>query len=349
MDRRDIILSGLRLDGLGLEVGGSYMPLAGGWPGLNVRTLDHLDTEALVEKYRQMGVDTGKVVPVDYVWRGERYSDLVGETRFDWIVASHVIEHVPDLIAFVNQCAEILSEDGVLTLAVPDRRYTFDYFRPETSLSELIDAHLQGRTVSSPGAVAAHFLYFSELAGHGTWNSAAEAEPTLLIPPDQATEKFELARRGTYVDTHAWTFTPSSFRLALHDLHQLGLVSVREARFHDAVECEFFVQLSRAGTGPSESRQELAERAQAERAFGHPEVRRTAARLQEALAELRALKREAAEPLDHGAEFTLLEVENERLRAVVEEIRASSSWRLTAPLRAAVSAVRGRPTSDGAA
>jgi SAM-dependent methyltransferase len=345
VDRRDIILSGLKLDGLGLEVGGSYMPLAGGWPGLNVRTLDHLDTEALVAKYEAMGVDTAKVVPVDYVWRGERYRDLVGDTRFDWIVASHVIEHVPDLIAFVNQCAEILADDGILTLAIPDRRYTFDYFRPETGLSELIDAHLQGRTVSSPGAVAEHFLYYSELSGHGTWNSAAEAEPTLAIPPKLAAEKFAQARKGGYIDAHAWTFTPSSFRLALHDLHALDLLTVREARFHDAVECEFFVQLSRSGAGPSETRQQLAERAQAERVLGYPEARRTAARLQAALAELERLRGAGTVAPPAETASAALEIENERLRAAVEEIRASSSWRMTAPLRAAVSAVRGRPAS----
>jgi SAM-dependent methyltransferase len=319
LNRRDIILHGVRADGLGLEVGGSYMPLAGGWPGLNVRTLDHLDTGALVAKYRDMGVDTGKVVPVDYVWRGERYCDLVGEARFDWIVASHVIEHVPDLVAFVNQCAEILADDGVLTLAIPDRRYTFDYYRPETSLSELIDAHLQHRTASSPGAVAAHFLYYAELSGQGTWNRHAYGEPALTIPVKLAAKEFRRAQAGDYIDAHAWAFTPSSFRLALRDLHELGLVSLREARFHDTEDCEFFVQLSRTGGGPMPTRQELAQRAQLERAM-----------ILSSEPPPPAPEPPPAPPPDEVA----------ALRAELAEIRSSTAWRITAPLRRLVSSAR---------
>ena len=330
MDRRDLILAGLRLEGLGLEVGGSYMPLAGGWPGLNVRTLDHLDTEALVAKYRKIGIDTDKVVPVDYVWRGEPYLELVGDQRFDWIVASHVIEHVPDLIGFVNQCAEILADGGSLTLAIPDRRYTFDHYRPETSLSELVDAHLQGRTVSSPGAVATHFLYYSELSGRGTWNRDAHGTPTLMLPPLVAAEKCLQAQSGAYIDAHAWTFTPSSFRLALHDLHALGFVSLRETRFHETVDCEFFVQFSPSGSGPLASRQQLAEQAQAERAS------------YQLAAVASAIEAANAEAERAGSALEAAKAEADSLRATVAEIRSSNSWKVTAALRTLGAALKPR-------
>ena len=85
------------------------------------------------------------------------------------------------------------------------------------------------------------------------------------MPLETAENRYQRALAGTYVDVHAWVFTPSSFRLAMEDLHALGLTRLREARFHDTVGCEFFIQLSAVGTGPGLSRIEMAERAVRER------------------------------------------------------------------------------------
>lgn len=264
MDRRDRILEGLDLAGLGLEIGAGYGPLVAGQPGLNVRSLDHLDQAGLIAKYQRQGAPTDHIGPVNYVWTGQRYRDLVGKTRFDWIVASHVIEHTPDLVGFVNQCAEVLTEDGVLTLALPDRRYTFDHYRPASGLREFVDAHVQGRTLSSPGAAAEHFLYLSRLDGRDVWSAGTPGRPEFVVPLETAKVRMERALAGTYVDVHAWVFGPHSFRLAIEDLHALGLLSLRETRFHDTEGCEFFVQLSRGRTGPGLDRAVLAERMLAE-------------------------------------------------------------------------------------
>ena len=67
MDRRDKILSNLKLDGLGLEIGPSINPLAAGSPGLTVRTLDFMSQPDLVAKYGAIGEDTSRIQPVDYV------------------------------------------------------------------------------------------------------------------------------------------------------------------------------------------------------------------------------------------------------------------------------------------
>ena len=265
MARRGVILDGLNLAGLGLEIGAGYGPLAVGRPGLKVRSLDHLDRAGLVEKYARQGAPTDHIGHVDYVWSGQRYIELVGEARFDWIVASHVIEHVPDLVGFLNQCAEILTAGGVLTLAVPDRRYSFDYYRPESGLREMVDAHVAGRTLSSPGCAAEHFLNLARLNGQDTWDAASRGRPEFVVPIKTAENRYRRALAGTYVDVHAWVFTPSSFRLAIGDLYAMGLIQLREARFHDTVGCEFFVQLSLQGSGPGLTRIALAEQAVRER------------------------------------------------------------------------------------
>ena len=311
MDRRDKVLQDLNLSGLGLEIGAGYSPVAAGDPALNVRTLDHLDTAALVEKYSVHDVDVGLIQPVDYVWSGQRYRDLVGETRFDWIIASHVIEHVPDMVGFINECGEILTEDGVLSLVIPDKRFCFDYFRPPTGLSRFVDAHIDGRRISSPGSVAELFINFARLEDGRTWSWELGGEPQAQNRHDKALHGLGQVSRGEYVDTHAWVFTPHSLRLAVHDLHKLELLQLRERSFSDTAGNEFFLQLSRGGGGEVPDRHTLTQRA------------------------LREMSTHAgAEPPIRPPPPPDLRPEVEALQAVLADIQGSTSWRVTAPLRA---------------
>src|SRR5690606_33473322 len=126
-DRRAILLSMLDRDGRGLEIGPSHNPVAPKREGFRVEVVDHADRATLVGKYRGHGVDVDLIEDVDFVWSGESYAELTGKSsHYDWIIASHVIEHVPDLVGFVKACAEVLHDGGVLALAVPDKRFCFD-------------------------------------------------------------------------------------------------------------------------------------------------------------------------------------------------------------------------------
>ncbi len=156
--REEKILSAIDKRLPGLEIGPSHRPVAPKKSGFNVKILDHLDTAGLRDKYRSHGVDVEAIEEVDYVWSGESLSTLVDDRKFDWIIASHVIEHTPDLIGFLNECEKILSDTGVLSLAVPDKRYCFDHFRETTSLSRVVDANFLKLTNHTPGTAADYYL-----------------------------------------------------------------------------------------------------------------------------------------------------------------------------------------------
>ena len=140
--REEILLNGIDKRSFGLEIGPSHSPVAAKREGFNVRVLDHLDAAGLRAKYADHGVDVAAIEEVDYVWSGQPLEELVGEARFDWIIASHVIEHVPDLVGFLNSCGRILAPDGLLSLAIPDKRYCFDCQRENTALGRVIDVAL---------------------------------------------------------------------------------------------------------------------------------------------------------------------------------------------------------------
>lgn len=264
MDRKEILLSMLDRNGLGLEIGPSHSPVAPKRDGFRVETVDHADRAGLVEKYRLHGVDVDAIEEVDFIWDGTSYRELTGRAKhYDWVVASHVIEHVPDLVGFVRDCDRVMRDGGVLSLAVPDKRFCFDRFRALTGVHSIVDAHLEGRRNHSPGRIADYFLNVVSLQGRIGWapvdadGVAATGFEFVHGLQDARAGMQAVVEGDAYLDIHAWCFTPSSFRLLAEDLYQMGLSPLREAAFHPTGGGEFFVALSRDGAGPGIDRRQL--------------------------------------------------------------------------------------------
>src|SRR6185312_6752143 len=131
------VLATIKRDGLGVEIGPSHDPIAPKRDGFRVHVIDHGTREELLAKYAgHHGLQLDRIEEVDFVWKGQSYLELTGNAKhYDWIIASHLIEHTPDLIAFLADCDSILKDDGVLSLVIPDKRYCFDRFRPVTGLA----------------------------------------------------------------------------------------------------------------------------------------------------------------------------------------------------------------------
>jgi SAM-dependent methyltransferase len=251
MNRNEKLFAGIRKDGLGLEIGPSYNPVAPKRAGFRVETVDHLDRAGLVEKYRAHGVDVDSIEEVDHVWQGEPLSQLIGESaRYDWIIASHVIEHVPDVVGFLNECQTLLKPNGILSLAVPDKRYCFDHFRSVSTTGDVIQAAIEKRQRHPPGWVFDYYSTVSKLDEAITWQHGSRGTLRLVHPFAQAMQFYQLSLSpaAPYIDIHAWRFTPSSFRLMIRDLGQLGLIGLTESSFFDTVGCEFYISLA---AGPS--------------------------------------------------------------------------------------------------
>lgn len=249
LTRVDKILHAIDRSGKGLEIGPSYNPVAPKREGFKVEIVDHLDQSELVDKYRKLGCPVDRIEPVDHVWHGESYADLTGKPEhYDWIIASHVVEHTPDLVGFLKSCEGVLAEDGVLSLVVPDQRYCFDYFRPFSGISAVVDAHLRRDTRPSVGTGTENELYMTLRGGAEAWGQRDQGSLLLVNTFQQARESF--FRRlvtDAYNDYHVWCFTPSSLRLLIQDLRMLGLIDMHEVAFFPSVGCEFFVTLKKTG------------------------------------------------------------------------------------------------------
>ena len=216
--------------GPGLEIGPSHSPLAPKAKGFNVEILDHATAPDLRTKYRNAGVNIDHIEDVDFVWRGEPLPETIDRRGcYDWIIASHVIEHTPDLAGFLVDCQALLHKTGRLILVIPDKRYCFDHFQNLTSTGDVLDAHQLGRTRPSPGRIFDHYANAVSKGRSGTlsWHRHAPGALQLVHALDDARGAWRNAQTDdAYVDVHNWRFTPASFRLVIDDLRELGLLEL---------------------------------------------------------------------------------------------------------------------------
>jgi len=259
MTRKEKIFAHLNPNGIGIEIGASFNPIAPKSEGFKVHVIDHLNQEDLIAKYKDQGINTDNIEAVDFVWNGEALDELTQQKNYyDWIIASHVIEHIPDFIGFLNNCAAVLKENGVISLVVPDKRFCFDHFRPITGISKIIDSHLQKNILHSPGTVVEQTLNAVHRGGAIAWDKETTSEYIIKNKFNIALKKMnKVINEHKYIDSHAWCFVPSSFRLMIHDLFMLMFIPFQELAYFPTDGCEFYISLSRNGSGISMSRLEM--------------------------------------------------------------------------------------------
>ncbi len=214
-----------------------------------------MDRDGLVAHYSAMnhGVDVTLIPEIDYFLIQPDGTTLPpGEAAkagapFDWVMASHVIEHVPDVIGWLSEVAELVADGGSLVLAVPDKRYTFDLHRPPTTVGQMLEASLNQDERPSVRAVYDHFSSAVSYNHLDLWRGTTIGYDARVHTIHEASEHVDRSRSGTYVDCHVWLFTPETF---LHQMHELRLLG-RSAWYVDELvatpreDIEFRVRMRR--------------------------------------------------------------------------------------------------------
>jgi len=250
--RSEILLAALSPDARIVEIGPSFSPIAPKSEGRNTKSIDHLTREGLIAKYTgHPGVDVNRIEQVDYLWTEGFLSDAVPSAEhgtFDAFIASHVIEHTPDLVAFLESAEKLLQPEGVVVLAVPDKRYCFDYFQPLTTTGQLLEAHADRRSRHTRPIAFDHIAYATANDGICAWGQHPSKDLTFMHRLEDANALFTTIKDDpNYVDLHAWHFVPASFELLLLELARLGQTDWRVDRTTASVGCEFFAWLRRGG------------------------------------------------------------------------------------------------------
>jgi hypothetical protein len=232
----------------------------------------------------------------------------------DYVLAVHVIEHVPDVIGWLLDLHGVLRQDGIVSLVVPDRRFTFDILQPVSTVGQMLDAYLEKRRRPSPGQKFDFTSLWRAVDVQSAWRGDIDVEALPPIGSNATALAFAQAKEifstRHYMDCHCWIFTPSSFLDAVGRLAEVELFPFSLTSFQTTLsgEFEFIVQLSArsSGEGPSIAASiDLAKR---------------------------SLKSEI-KLASTASGSQQLETEISKLRAEIGALKSSTSWKITAPLR----------------
>lgn len=382
MTRKEKLLSGLNLQtAVGIEIGALDKPIIP--PSTpHVFYVDHANTEVLRSKYQgDPYVNVDELVQVHGVWGDASLAQAAARVApVDFVIASHVVEHVPDLIAWLRELASVLKPRGEVRLAIPDRRYTLDVLRGETRAADVLASHLAGARRPQAREI---LDYMTHLVDVDTWKIWDGTQDTASLTRQSSIEGGmavvrDSADNGNYHDVHCWVFTPLSFAVLMHDLASAAYQPFKCAGYFPTERNtnEFFITLQLC-TDAAEAAaswkllqqtiethleaqaRELREahaheiraldiklrqaqvqvevaQAQVELAQARVEVVQTQVHDAHARDVLRLQEVQAAE----GARLALAdtvaasEAQIAGLTNTVAQLRASTSWRITAPVRA---------------
>jgi SAM-dependent methyltransferase len=264
MDRIHELLRHVAPGARGIEVGAYHHPLTPKSAGYRSIQLDVFDDAELQKRAVADPLITDEATerlePVDLVGSAVDIAELVekkfGDEKFDYVLSSHNLEHLPDPIKFLQGADHVLREDGYLSLALPDHRYCFDFYRTRTELHEWLEAFAEQRTSPTAAQVFHWSSAVSALDGKASWSAASRNFPEPIGDLAGMYDVWKQMRAGTidyYVDAHCWMFTPASFRLLLEDLRFLGLHSFAIDSITPTRGAEFFAHLRRTSAAAAES------------------------------------------------------------------------------------------------
>ncbi len=182
-----------------------------------VQYADRLSTAELIKRYP----DKANIVNVDYVLSDAKFSAQIPE-RFHCIIANLVVAHVPDVINWFDQLANVLLPNGMIFLAVPDKRYTSDIVRPLTTLADLVDCAHRELLTPSLGQLFAHLYMHRKVSAQDIWDGKYVDVSQPRMGAGRAV-RMALSMVDSYHSVHCHVFTYDSFAELMDQMYQANL------------------------------------------------------------------------------------------------------------------------------
>jgi predicted SAM-dependent methyltransferase len=183
--------------GTGIEIGALHKPLD--LYGLDIQKVMYVDRLSNTELRRQYPelIDL-PLVTVDLVTDGS-VLDVITNDSLDFIIANHVIEHLDNPIRALENWCKKLKPGGIVYMAVPDKRFTFDKDRPSTTNEHLLEDYLStGKEMITRNRD--HYITTAEIIEKRSGKDAEERVNDLIA-------------RNYSIHFHAWDF--KSFKIFL--------------------------------------------------------------------------------------------------------------------------------------
>jgi SAM-dependent methyltransferase len=180
--------------GIGVEIGAFKTPLP-------------LIKPFYVDRFKEFA---GEPCLADFL--GDATSLPFRDNSLDYVVTSHVLEHVANPVGALAEWYRVLRPNGIIYLVVPDRRYTWDHARPLTTVAHMLEDFERDTTPADP-------THIDDFVHGVDWSTYSPATPPAEVP-NKKSELSEIYHRavasGHEINIHFHVFEPSNL-LALID------------------------------------------------------------------------------------------------------------------------------------
>ena len=251
--RQDFVASLVDTSKPGIEIAPYFNPMISK-ELYDVWYVDCIDNDEIQSKAKQNPGGVNKYVPrIDSVWvPGKPLKDCVKGKTFHYAVASHVFEHVPNPIGWLSEIIDCLAVGGKLVLLVPDRRFTMDFYRRETTFADVLGWYVDKPSIPTPGQVVDFLAQSFYDLGEVDFNQP-------MLPFDKAKRLYSdldainfakmTKEKNHYLDVHCSVWTPTSFVSVFERVSQMNILNVDISEplvgFQGSIPAEFLVCMTK--------------------------------------------------------------------------------------------------------
>lgn len=182
------------LFGSGVELGPGHQPFPVPFDGVKVTYVDRWLPDQNRHLFPELGDAEYPVPDIVANLDVDKLRALDDDSQ-DFVIASHILEHLADPIGMVDEIHRVLRPGGVALILLPDRRRTFDRHRHPTSLWHLV-AEFEAEVTEVDDEHIVEFI-------RGT-QPEAEVAAFDEADPTERTKLIDLHRERS-IHVHCWT------------------------------------------------------------------------------------------------------------------------------------------------
>jgi len=168
---REYISKYFIVNGEGIEIGAMDSPLPLN-KEVKVNYLDRVTKEEQIKIFPDL--DINLLVNIDIIGDGETLNGIEDNSQ-NFVIANHMLEHCQNPILTIQNFLRVLKSDGIIFLAIPDKRFTFDKPRKLTSWDHMLKDFKEGPAWSEND----HYFNFVKHTYHGEGKTNKEIEQVI--------------------------------------------------------------------------------------------------------------------------------------------------------------------------
>ncbi|WP_263063332.1 class I SAM-dependent methyltransferase [Dickeya dadantii] len=225
----------------GIEISPLYSPIT----EKNKHNVFYTDyTSADESRKKHADYEHPEIVDLDFIWEQDKNLKdcLNSNNSYEWAIASHVLEHVPNPIGWMNQILEVINVGGYLSLALPNKSLTNDILRDETKFHQWYDAWINQYKIPSAGQL---YDFIRNSASQGV-TSNGDSNKRHYSAQDAINLSQHSWINNEYLDAHCSVFTPQSFSILVNEAVLIGLMNVEIDDITPGGQ-EFYVRIKKIG------------------------------------------------------------------------------------------------------